>query len=142
MVATKVVGDVMTPEVATVGPDAKLLDACLLLRSTGFRHLPVVSGDQLVGIVSDRDVERASPTMLTNVSPEEYNRIFESTPVSKVMTPDPITVTPETPIKNAVGMMVERKIGALPVVEADKKLAGLITSTDLLSLLDSLLAES
>ncbi|MFQ5778157.1 MAG: CBS domain-containing protein [Terriglobia bacterium] len=142
MGAAKLVGDVMTREVTTVAPDTKLLDASLLFRSTGFRHLPVVSDGRLVGILSDRDVERASPTMLTKVSPEEYNRIFEATPVSKVMTADPITVTCKTPIKEAVTMMVERKISALPVAEADSKLAGLITTTDLLTLLDRLLADS
>lgn len=142
MGVAKLVGDVMTREVTTVAPDATLLEASLLLRSTGFRHLPVVSDGRVVGILSDRDVERASPTLLNRVSPEEYNRIFEATPVSKVMTAHPVTVTSKTPLKQAVAMMVERKINALPVVEAEKKLGGLITSTDLLTLLDRLLADS
>lgn len=132
----------MTAHITTLDQEAKLLDAVLLLRSSGFRHLPVVKDNKLVGLLSDRDVQRAAPSMFGEVSPEEYNRIFETTPVARVMARDPVTVTQDTPLRDAVEIMHRDKYGALPVVEGDKKLVGILTTTDLLGLLNTLLSES
>lgn len=142
MAAPRKVGDLMTREITTLEHDAKLLDAALLMRSSGFRHLPVVQEGQLVGMLSDRDVQRASPSIFSDISPDEYNRIFEVTPVAKVMTRDPVTVTPESPLRDAVKLMHENKFGALPVVEGDKRLVGILSVTDLLGVLHTLLSES
>ena len=129
----------MTREITTLPHDAMLLDAVLLMRSSGFRHIPVVNGPKLVGLLSDRDVQRASPSIFGKMSPEEYNRIFETTPVAKVMARDPVAVGPDAPLTEVVTMMFERKFGSLPVVEGDQKLVGIVTTTDLLGLLSKLL---
>ena len=142
MALPKLVRDIMTASITTIEHDAKLLDAVLLLRSSGFRHLPVVKDGKLVGLLSDRDVQRAAPSMFGEVTPEEYNRIFETTPVSRVMVKEPQTATPEMPIGEAVGIMHQNKYGALPVVDSTGKLAGIITTTDLLSLLNRVLSGS
>lgn len=142
MAAEKLVGELMTRSVTTLDHDAKLLDAALLMRSSGYRHLPIVQEGQLVGMLSDRDVQRASPSIFSDISPDEYNRIFEVTPVSKVMAREPVTVTPETPLKEAVRIIHEHKFGALPVVAEDKRLVGIISITDMLGVLNSLLSES
>lgn len=135
----KLVHDIMTGKVTTLNHDAKLLEAVLLMRSSGYRHLPVVNGGRLVGLLSDRDVQRASPSMFAKMTPDEYNRIFETTPVEKVMAREPVAVTPKTPVAEVVQMMHEQKFGSVPVVEEDNKLVGIVTTTDLLGLLSSLL---
>jgi len=138
MAVPKLVRDIMTRELTTLAHDAMLLDAALLMRSSGFRHVPVVNGDKLVGVLSDRDVQRAAPSIFGKMTPEEYNRIFETTPLAKVMAKEPVTVTPATPVTEVVKMMYERKFGSVPVVEGEK-LVGIVTTTDLLGLLSKLL---
>jgi len=128
------VRDYMSSPVTTVPHDAQLLEAALTLRRTGFRHLAIVDGEKLVGIITDRDIARFAPSMLTNISPEEYNAIFENTPLAKVMTRNPLTVNPSTPVREAVKMLHNRKLGCLPVVEGEK-LVGIVTVSDMLSFL-------
>lgn len=140
MAVPKLVRDIMTSSVTTLDFEAKLLDAVLLLRSSGFRHLPVVKDGRLAGLLSDRDVQRAAPSMFGEVTVEEYNRIFETTPVSRVMAKEPQTVTPETPITEAVQIMHDHKYGALPVVDPEGRLLGIVTTTDLLGLLNRVLS--
>jgi CBS domain-containing protein len=140
MAIPKTVREIMTREITTLGPDAKLLDAALLLRSSGYRHIPVVKDGALVGILSDRDVQRASPSMYGEISPEEYNRIFENTTVGRVMASQPVTISPDTPVKEAVQIMHDNKYGALPVVEGENKLVGIVTTTDMLRLLNTLVS--
>lgn len=142
MPAPKFARDIMTREVTTVNQDAKLIEAALLMRSSGFRHLPVVNGTRLVGLLSDRDVLHASPSVFEKISPEEYNRIIESIPVEKVMAREPVTIRPDTPLVEVAKIMHERKYGSLPVVEGDNQLAGILTTTDLLGLLGNLLKKS
>lgn len=142
MPAPKLVRDIMTTELTTLEADAKLLDAALLMRSSGFRHLPVVKDGKLVGLLSDRDVHRASPSMFSNTSPEEYNRLFETTPIEKVMTKDPVSVSPDAPVSEVVRLMHQHKYGSVPVVDASGGLAGIVTTTDMLRILSELLGES
>ncbi len=124
----------MTAPAKSIARDAHLLDAALTLRSTGFRHLPIVDGDRLVGIISDRDVQRLAPSLLSNITQDEYNAVFENTPLERVMTRDPLTVTPTTPLHKAAAILHGRKLGCLPVVE-DGRLVGILTVTDLLGVL-------
>jgi acetoin utilization protein AcuB len=134
------VRDYMTSAVITLAADSRLLDAVLLPRSTGKRHVPVIaSGDKPVGIISDRDVLRLSPSVLSPLSAEKYNEVFESTPVTQVMTRDPVTIRPDTPMQDAVHIMSTRKISSLLVTDSDGKLVGIITSSDLLIFLQYLL---
>ncbi len=124
----------MTAPAKSMARDARLLDAALALRSTGFRHLPIVEGERLVGIITDRDIHRFAPSLLIKISPEEYNAIFENTPLERVMTRDPLTVTPDTPLREAAAILQEKKLGCLPVVE-NERLVGIVTVTDMLGVL-------
>ena len=134
------VRDYMTPNVVTLSDRSMLLDAALMIRRTRKRHIPVLREDgKLAGIVTESDVTRMAPSLLGHITPEEYNAIYESTPITMAMTADPITVTPETNMRVAVGLLFARKIGALPVMQGDQ-LAGILTVTDALALLDSLLS--
>jgi acetoin utilization protein AcuB len=93
-----------------------------------------------VGIISDRDVSRLAPSVLSPLSPDEYNKIFEGTSVTLAMTKDPVTIHPDAPVQQAVQIMSSKKFSSVLVTEADGKLVGIITVTDLLALLDQLLS--
>lgn len=135
------VRDYMTTNVTTLNDDSRLLDAALLIRRTGKRHVPIVNNaGKPVGIISDRDVSRMAPSMLSRMTPEEYNQIFEATPITVAMTKNPITAAPELPIRDAVAMLYEKKIGAIVVTEKDKVI-GILTVTDMLGLLNALLSQ-
>ena len=122
--------DLMTQEVITVGPSQMLNDAVEAMRRRKIRHLPVVEGGKLVGIVTDRDVKRARPSVFSG-DQDEYDRVLNETPVDKVMTKDPYTVGPRDEIKEALKVMIERKIGAVPVV-SNGALIGIVTDIDYL----------
>ncbi len=132
----------MTTTVSSLPDDVHLLEAALLIRRTGKRHVPVINREgQVVGIITDRDVARLAPSMLGHITPEEYNAIFEMTPIARAMSANPITVTPDSNMREVVALLYTKKIGALPVVE-DGKLVGIVTRSDALGLLNELLAEA
>ncbi len=131
----------MTAPVKSLPQDASLLDAALALRSTGFRHLPIVEGDRLVGIITDRDIHRFAPSLLSKITQEEYNAVFESTPLERVMTRNPRTVTPSTPLREAAAILHDKKLGCLPVVE-NERLVGILTVNDMLGALLGFLAHA
>ena len=134
------VRDVMTTDVTTLREDAALVDATLIFASSGVRHIPILNGKKLVGIVTERDLKHYTPSILSGIPPAEYNRLMGSTPLSKIMTRDPATIEPGKTISEAVQMLYDRRIGCLPVVE-DGELKGIITTTDMLNLLLQLLRE-
>ncbi len=112
------IGRLMTYGAATVSSHDTLQTAADLMKNGGFRRVPVVDEGKLVGIVSDRDVR-------------EHSGYLELTRVTAAMTADPQTVTPKMSVEDAARLMIEHKIGGLPVVE-DGKLVGMITTTDVL----------
>jgi acetoin utilization protein AcuB len=134
------VEEVMSRSVITITPEQTLRDAVEMLRSKHIRHLPVVEGDRLIGIVTDRDVKRATPSLLSGVERDEYDRVLDTTKVAQVMTRDPMTVSPETRLRDAVKIFLDRKMGALPVV-ANGLLVGIITQIDMLRVFYATLAE-
>src|SRR5262245_41170229 len=103
----------MSRPVHTVVPDTTAAEAVALLRREGFRHLPVMEGDRVVGVVTDRD--------LRGVAPE--------TPVSTVMSRPVVVISPRTAMDKAARLLFDRRIGCLPVIE-DGKLIGILTQTD------------
>ena len=132
------VRDYMTSDPQTLGMKSTLLDAVLLLRRSELRHIPILDNDRLVGVLSDRDVARWAPSLLTSLTPQEYNRVFEETSVGKVMTRNPISVSPDAPLAEAVNLMYKHRLGCLPVLEAGR-LSGIITVTDMLRALYDLI---
>lgn len=135
------VSDYMTTTVTTLTDDLKLLDAALMIRRTGKRHVPILSAEtgKVVGIISDRDVSRLAPSILSGQSQEEYNQVFENTPITMAMTKNPITILPGAPIAEAVQLLYTKKIGGLLAVE-DGELKGILTVSDMLGLLNELLS--
>ena len=132
------VRDHMSSSLTTIPKDSSLLDAAVTMRRSSIRHLPIVDGEHLVGIITERDVLRCSPSLLGEITQDEYNAVVENTPIARVMTRDPISVTPDSPIRDAIALMLDRKMGCLPVVE-NGKLVGILTRSDLLNILLTLL---
>jgi len=132
------VREIMTTDVATLRDDEVLLDATLIFARSPFRHIPILNGTRLVGIVTERDLKHYTPSILSGIAPEEYNRLMESTPLSKIMTRNPTTIGPGQSVYEAAQMLYDRRIGCLPVVE-NGDLKGIVTTTDMLNLLLRLL---
>lgn len=128
------VEDSMNREVETLSPDATAGEALALCREKRIRHLPVLDGGRLVGIVSDRDLRSATPALGDPARAEALRGI----PVSEVMARDVATARPDDPIDGAANTMREKKIGCLPVIE-DGRLVGIVTSSDVMEALAYLL---
>lgn len=136
------VHDVMSREVHTVRPDTPLAEAVELLLDKVYRTLPVVDETRrVVGILTDGDLLGRAKLLATSVQRElsqaevsrELQQIRQSgQTVSQVMTPDPVTVRPETPITQAVNLMVERDVKRLPVVDANGTLLGMVSRVNVL----------
>jgi acetoin utilization protein AcuB len=127
--------EIMTRNVVTLSPDQTLREAIELLRARHIRHLPVVEEDsRLVGIVTDRDVKQATPSLHSGVDRAEYERILAETSIAQVMTREPITITPATPLRTAVMIFIDNKVGAVPVVD-EGRLIGIVSEIDLLRVL-------
>ena len=119
----------------TIGPEASFYEARALIHDKGIRHLPVVDkNNQLLGIVTDRDIREAAPSDATLLSVQELHYLLGKLKVSSFMTAKEklITITPDTLIEEAVQLMHDNKIGCLPVLEGDK-LYGIFTETDALA---------
>jgi CBS domain-containing protein len=128
------VRDFMTTEVTSLQETDTLLDARMVFVRSSFRHLPVVRDKQLVGVVTEHDVRQFGPSLTSGVSPEAYNQLLETTPVSRAMTRDPVTVRPDQPVFEAANLLYTRRFGCLPVVE-NGELVGIVSTTDMLRLL-------
>ena len=135
------VRDYMTTELVTVQETDTLLDATMFFVRSTFRHLPVVRGRQLVGVITERDVKQYAPSVLSGISAEDYNSIMETTPISRVMARTPITVGPEQSVLEAAKLLYAKRLGCLPVVQ-DSELVGIITTTDMLKVLAQILEKS
>ncbi len=134
------VRDFMTTDLTTLQEDETLLDAALIFARSTLRHIPIVRDNKLVGIVTERDLKHYTPSILSGIPAEQYNRLMETTPLSKIMTRDLVTIRPERSVFEAAQVLYDRRIGCLPVV-ADGELKGIITTTDMLKLLVHLLTE-
>jgi len=125
------VKDWMTPDPKTVEEDDPVKTAVTLVVENRIRHLPVVRGGTLVGIISDRDLKRAMPSVVAGATAEEYQAFMEETPVEQAMTSNPISCAPDTDLIDLVREFCQKKVGAVPVVE-DGRLVGIVTQTDMM----------
>lgn len=124
--------DLMIRDVFTVTPDASLREAVLRMNDHNVRHLPVVEDGRLVGMLSERDV-RLHIIPVGTTSRTDFLRLEE--PVSRVMTPFPIVVTPDLTLEQLLDVFLEEKVGAVPVVSEDRDLLGIVGYLDLLGIL-------
>ena len=127
------VQDLMQRTVATATPDTPLTQVMRLLQGRGFRHVPVVDGGALVGIISDRDVKQSMASAALSADGRERDRLIERLTAGQIMTRSVRTIGPMFTVEDAVKLMVTHRISAVPVTEADR-LVGLVTETDVLRL--------
>jgi CBS domain-containing protein len=108
------------------------LDLAESIMSLGrIRHMPVVDDGQIVGIVSQRDLFRSALITALGFGRKTTSALIKTIQIKEVMTENVITIAPEVTVKEAAQLMIDKKIGCLPVVE-DQKLIGLLTETDIL----------
>jgi len=124
----------MTPNPVTIDTDNTLSAAYHLMRLNKVRRLPVIGhSGKLAGIITWGDIREARPKgSLAEQSGSEWESHFlaATLDVREIMTPDPVTVTPDASVRLAASLMLERKVGGLPVV-VDGEVVGMITESDL-----------
>ena len=125
------VNDLMTEIPNTVTPQTTIRQVIALMKSQACRQLPVLLNGKLVGIVTDRDVRLAMNSPLILHGRWQDDEILDNITAETCMTPDPMTVSPDTPAYQAANMLSIYKFGALPVVDKGV-LVGIITVTDFL----------
>lgn len=129
---SRLVRDWMTPHPITVDPKTSLPDAHRLMKDSHIRRLPVVSQGRVVGIVTLGDIREAQPSDATSLSIYELHYLLAKLTVDKLMTRDPLTIAPDASIREAARLMMENKIGGLPVVDPGSgALVGIITESDI-----------
>lgn len=131
---TRTVRDVMSVEVTTLDVNDNLEIADDVMRLGRIRHMPVLDADgSLVGILSQRDLFRSALARSLGYGEHAQRKLLGSLFVKDVMSNDPLTTSPDTPLSDAARIFCDRKIGCLPVVEHEK-LVGILTETDFVRL--------
>lgn len=125
------VRDLMQEKIVTIGASDRLSTVEDIMTLGRVRHMPVVQGGRLVGVVSERDLLRASLSNLTGFDSEERRAFLNGVEIARVMSAPPIVIDADASVEEAARMMAERRIGCLPVMER-QDLVGLLTEADLL----------
>jgi acetoin utilization protein AcuB len=125
----------MTVMPHTINQDVSIHTALQMMREHNFRHLPVLKGGKLVGVLTDRDIKLAASFVKAG---EDSSTLS----VEQVMTPDPFCVTPEASLEHVVAQMAEHKYGSAIVQQANGKVVGIFTSTDGMRVLSSILEQN
>jgi CBS domain-containing protein len=126
------VSTIMRTDFVTLKADDRLDFADTVMRLGRIRHMPVLEGDRLVGVVSQRDLFAASLSKVLDFEPGQRRTFLRAIDVREVMSKGVITVSPDTTLGQAARLMIERKVGCLPVVNEHGVPVGLVTETDLL----------
>jgi CBS domain-containing membrane protein len=129
----RVAGDLMTRRILTIGPEDPILMLEEYMEAFRFRHLPVVDGDVLVGIIAYSDVLSALSSRLSKSAPEE-NAILHLLPARRIMRSDFVAVRPTEPLERVAELLWETRGGCVPVTEEDGTLVGIITEGDFVRL--------
>ena len=124
------VSDWMTGKVLTLGPDDLVSDAVGLVKENAIKHIPVLKGGLLKGIISDRDIKDHMPSKAGKPDLYELHHIFHATNLKDIMKTRVITTTPDVPVEEAAMILLDNNIGCLPVMEG-KKLVGIISDRDI-----------
>ena len=129
------VKDWMSTDVITITPETTLPEAHQIMTTEEIRRLPVVDRDgRLVGIVSIGDIRSAEPSPATSLSIWEMNYLLSALTIDKIMTHHPKTIAVEATLAEAARMMLEHRVSGLPVVDDDFRVVGIITESDIFSM--------
>jgi len=124
------VSDWMTAKVFTLAPDDYLSDALLLMKEKNIKHLPVVKGNRLKGLISDRDIKEYTPSKATSLDIYELHYLLAKTKIKEIMTTKVVTTSPDTPVEEAAMLMLDKSIGCLPVLDGSE-VSGIISDKDI-----------
>ena len=130
----ELVKDWMSRDVVTVTPDMSLPEASALMTVHKIRRLPVLVNGRLAGIVTYGDIRGARPSSVHDLDVAELSYLLSQLTIAQIMTANPMTVAPEATIGDAAQIMLAHAIGALPVIDADRELVGIITESDIFRL--------
>ncbi len=134
-----VISEIMTKNPVTATTNSNVAEALATLHDLDVRHLPIVDGNELVGIVSDRDLRSFVAIDLFNMLERDEIREKLKTPVCEIMATDLASIDPESEIAEAIDMMLDERIGAIPVVSrTSRELVGIISYIDVMRALRSL----
>ena len=132
------VRDVMQKSIVTISASETLSTVEDIMTLGQVRHIPVVQAGRLVGVVSHRDLLRASLSNLLDHGDDERRLFLHAVEIARVMSTPPVVVSPDDTVGDAALIMAERKIGCLPVLQREE-LVGMITETDILHLVAGIL---
>jgi len=121
----------MSKDLITIDEDASIMKASKLMKQNDIQHLPVLKKGRLVGIVSDRDLKEAQPSKATTLDIHEMYYLLDKVSVKSLMPKSLFTITAGETVEKAAAVMLKQKISALPVVDAQGALAGIITKGDI-----------
>jgi CBS domain-containing protein len=132
-----VVREIMMGSPVTLKPDDTLDLANDIISLGRIRHIPVVDGGKLIGIISERDLIGAAANRIFGLKQKSKSALLKSVLIKDVMRKRVVTMEPDTPIKDVAHMMADKKIGCVPVIESGA-LVGLVTTTDVLRYVEKL----
>lgn len=127
------VRDLMSFKPITVDPEMPMLEARQRMADARIRHLVVTEGSRVAGVVTDRDIRLNLASPATSLSVWELNALLAKLTVGEIMTRSVIVVEGDRPISEAARLMIDHKIGALPVVDGGR-LVGIVTESDFVRL--------
>ncbi|MBU1670542.1 MAG: CBS domain-containing protein [Actinobacteria bacterium] len=133
------VRELMSTQVVTVQKSDPIRTAWELVQLRGLRRFPVMDGDRLVGIITDRDLRNATASSVVLTEKKYHDFLLDTVKVETVMSADPTCASPDDDVREAARRILELKVGGLPVVEGGK-LVGIITETDLINALVEVLS--
>jgi CBS domain-containing protein len=136
----RVARDLMTRKIFTIGPNDTLEHLEDHMQAFRFRHLPVVDGDKVVGLITHRDLLHASSSFLSERA-KERDEIIHKLPASRVMRRDLVSVRPDAPLEELAVLMWQKKIGCILVTDEDGLLVGIVTEADFIRLAHHFLVE-
>jgi len=128
---------IMMGSAVTLKPDATMDLANDVISLGRIRHIPIVDGSRLVGIVTERDLIGAAASRIFGLKQQSKSALLKSVLIKEVMKKRVITAAPDTPIKDIAHLMANKKIGCVPVV-SDGMVVGLVTTTDILRYVEGL----
>jgi len=132
----------MTEDVCSIEENDDLSNLLQTMQVMRFRHTPVTDGNHLVGLLSERDVLRVSASSLLPHAEQQDQFVQQHFRVRDVMNRELTTVSPDTPLQEATQLLLQQRVGCLPVVDENNVLLGIVTESDLLRVLADLLPAS
>ena len=126
----------MTKDVVTITPDVSIMKASRLMKEKRIGRLPVVDEDgRVVGIITDRDIRSASPSKATTLEMHELYYLLSELKTKDVMSKKPVCAKETDSVESIARLMMEKRFGGLPIVNADNQLVGIITDSDIFKVL-------